>query len=158
MWRWRQRYQFLRNFSSFNNKLFSLRSENIKNCKNPNKNALLIILIQKKNFNIWSYGKPILTILNRGACTWNRYKTYLFELQCFSGIKLLLLAQSMGVQPFKKKSRGDSFHSQVQSRGRGTGTTVLGRRRTSDGEGRGTEAFLRIRPLQVVPLNRRWSF
>ena len=38
--------------------------------------------------------------------------------------------------------------SSIWIRGRGTGTAVLGRRRTPDGEGRGTEAFLQIRPLQ----------
>ena len=36
----------------------------------------------------------------------------------------------------------------VMSRGRGTRTAVLGRRRTPDGEGRRTEDFLRLRPPQ----------
>ena len=39
-------------------------------------------------------------------------------------------------------------------RGRGTGTAVLGRRRTPDGEGRRTEDFLRLRP----PQGRIWTW
>ena len=39
------------------------------------------------------------------------------------------------------------------TRGRGTGTAVLGRRRTPDGEGRRTEDFLRLRP----PQGRIWT-
>ena len=36
----------------------------------------------------------------------------------------------------------------ISDRGRGTGTAVLGRRRTPDGEGQQAEDFLRLRPPQ----------
>ena len=49
---------------------------------------------------------------------------------------------------FWKFSIGISGKELVQTRGRGTGTAVLGRRRTPDGEGRRTEDFLRLRPPQ----------
>ena len=44
------------------------------------------------------------------------------------------------------RKKGENYELLIHTRGRGTGTAVLGRRRTPDGEGRRTEDFLRLRP------------
>ena len=85
--------QFLRDFSIFYVEPFSQQVE--KTWKISKKYKLM-------HYLSFLFKKKILTIINRRACTWNRYKPNFILLHHISGIKSLHLAQSVGDQLVKK--------------------------------------------------------
>ena len=81
-----------------------------------------------------------------------RFACHIFKIQYPFPVKHVRFRSNLIVHPYISYLNANKFIKHkgflVMNRGRGTGTAVLGRRRTPDGEGRGTEAFLQIRPLQ----------